>query len=305
MRDEGNIPDCVEKDYASSDAAKDLRPETMQPKTMQPKTGREAGPAPGGAMAAAQGPAGGGGVKVLLGDGSVLALAHGLLVRWARLALEGAGPVVLDCGGFFDVYRLGVEARRCGVAPGPLLERIQICRAFTGYQEIRALLNLRRRFEPGRRIVLLNPLEPLLDEDLPAADRPWLLRRLLDGMAWYGRNGYLVRVCQRSVAGHALPEAAAFEATLARRFPLLVASRGRIAGAKHGQEHHPLFPRGGPGGGGVLGLPPGADAGRSGALRHVVQLRAAAHAGGRAAERSGPLPHRAAGHADRTDAAPG
>jgi len=206
-------------------------------------------------------------VKVLLGDASVLALAHAALVVWA---LEGAGPVVVDCGGVFDVYRLGVEARRLGVSSAGLLERIQICRAFTGYQEIRALLNLRRRFGPGRRLVLLNPLEPLLDEDLPEADRPWLLRRLLDGVAWYGRNGYTVRVCQRSLAGHALPEAAAFQTTLARRFPLLVASRGRIIGAKHGQEHHPLFPRGGSGGGGVSGFPPGVDAGRSGALRHAV-----------------------------------
>ncbi|MEE8436135.1 MAG: hypothetical protein V3S64_15215 [bacterium] len=248
----------------------------MRPEIMRPKTGREAGPSRSGAVAAAQGPAGGGGVaggvKVLLGDDSVLALVHAALVAWAleEAALEGAGPVVVDCGGVFDVYRLGVEARRRGVAPAPLLERIQICRAFTGYQEIRALLNLRRRFEPGRRLVLLNPLEPLLDEDLPEADRSWLLRRLLDGVAWYGRSGYAVRVCQRSVAGHALPEAAAFQATLARRFPLLVASRGRIIGAKHGQEHHPLFPRGGSGGGGVFGVPPGADAGRSGALRHVV-----------------------------------
>ena len=270
MQKNGKERECAMKEIYPIAWKKTMRPEMMRPGITQPKTEREAGSSHSGAMAAARGLAGGGDVKVMLGDGSVLALVHGLLVRWARLALEGAGPVVLDCGGFFDVYRLGVEARRCGVAPGPLLERIQICRAFTGYQEIRALLNLRHRFEPGRRLVLLNPLEPLLDEDLPAADRPWLLRRLLDGVAWYGRSGYVVRVCQRSVAGHALPEAAAFQATLARRFPLLVVSRGRIVGAKYGQEHHSLLPRGGSGGDVVRGLPPGADAGRSGALRQVV-----------------------------------
>lgn len=223
-------------------------------------------------------------VKVLLGDASVLALTHAALAVWA--GAEGQGEkrqgekqqgekqqgahavMVVDCGGFFDAYRLGVEARRRGLAPLALLERIQICRAFTGYQELRALLELRRQFGlegragggSGRRLLLLNPLHPLLDPDLPKADRPWLLRRLLDGVAWYGRGGYTVRIAQCSVAGHVLPEAEAFQATLARRFPLLVASRGRIIGVKHGQEHHPLFPRGGSGGGGVFGLPPGVDA---------------------------------------------
>lgn len=205
--------------------------------------------------------------RVLLGDGSVLALAHTALAAWA---LGNARPVVVDCGGFFDAYRLGLEARRRGVPPALLLERVQVCRAFTGYQEIRALLNLRRRFPAGGRVLLLNPLEPLLDEDLPEADRPWLFRRLLDGMAWLAGRGDAVRVCQRQVAGHPLPEAAAFQQTLARRFPLLVAARGRIAGASHGQEHRALFPRGGPGGDGLFGLPPRPATGGSGALRRAV-----------------------------------
>ena len=206
--------------------------------------------------------------RVLLGDGSVLALAHAALADWT---LRGALPVlVVDCGGFFDAYRLGQEARRRGVPPALLLERIRICRAFTGYQEIRALLNLWNGFEPGHRLLVLNPLEPLLDEDLPEADRPWLFRRLLAGLTRLAARGDAVRVCQRSLVGHPLPEAAVFQQTLASRFPLLVAARGRIAGVKDGQEHHAVLSRGGPGGDGLFGLPPGVAAGGSGAFRHVV-----------------------------------
>lgn len=214
--------------------------------------------------------------RVLLGDDSVLALAHRALAWWA--VHEPSRPqVVLDCGGYFDAYRLGLETRRHGRPAGALLERIWICRAFTGYQEIRALLNLRRRFAAGHRITLLNPLVPLLDEDLPGADRPWLFRRLLDGIACFAREGYAVRVCQRTVSPQSgagdfplLPEAAAFERTLARRFPLRIAARGRILGANDGQEHHAVFPRGGSGGAGLRGLPPLPDPRGSGALRQVV-----------------------------------
>jgi hypothetical protein len=221
---------------------------------------------------------------VLLGDHTVLALAHRALAGWAEH--EPRPVVVVDCGGFFDAYRLGLEARRRALAPAWLLERIQICRAFTGYQEVRALLNLRQRFAPGHRVLLLNPLVPLLDEDLPAADRPWLFRRLLDAIAYLARSGYAVRVCQRTVAGGAPGEATvfqqaqAFERALARRFPLLVAAGGRIVAAgsagtgrrgdEDGQEHRAVFPGGGPGAGGLRRLPPRPAARGPGALRHAV-----------------------------------
>jgi hypothetical protein len=214
---------------------------------------------------------------VLLGDGSVLTLAHRGLTQWA---LREGPQVVLDCGGVLDVYRLALEARRLGQPPRAVLERIQVCRAFTGYQEIRALLNLRRRFGPGHRITVLNPLVPLLDEDLPEGDRPWLFRRLLDGIACLAREGYPVQVCQPTVsvvsavsaAGVSViaKQAAAFEKTLAQRFTLRIAARGRILGASDGQERHPLFPRGGPGGGVLRGLPPRPDPGGSGTLRQAV-----------------------------------
>lgn len=246
---------------------------------------------PGGARGAQAAPPAT--ARVLLGDGSVLALAHRGLTQWA---LREGPQVVLDCGGVLDVYRLALEARRLGQPPRAVLERIQVCRAFTGYQEVRALLNLRRRFGPGHRITVLNPLVPLLDEDLPEGDRPWLFRRLLDGIACLAREGYPVQVCQptvsaifatsmasvasvtgtpaadSSLAGVSViaKQAAAFEKTLAQRFALRIAARGRILGASDGQERHPLFPRGGPGGGILRGLSPRPDAGGSEALRQAV-----------------------------------
>ncbi|MDH4247522.1 MAG: hypothetical protein OEW39_06875 [Deltaproteobacteria bacterium] len=205
--------------------------------------------------------------RLLTGDHTALHLAHQALAGRVRL---GAAPVVVDCGGVLDVYHLGTEARRLALTPAEVLAPIQVCRAFTGYQEVSALLRLRRQFPPGTEVFLLCPLPPLLDEDLPAEDRPWLFRRLLDGLRHLAAHGYAVRVCQPALNGRAGAQGERFLNTLARRLPLSVARQGRILGMNHGKERDPLFTGGGPGAGLLHGLPPGLAPGRPTAIRPVI-----------------------------------
>ena len=200
---------------------------------------------------------------LVLGEGSVLPLAHRALAGWA---LRGAPQVVVDCGGFFDPYGLARAAREMGARPEAVLERVRVARAFTGYQEIRALLNLRRQFSPGTWVYLLNPLFPLLDGDLPEGDRHWIFRRLMKGLSWFSRAGYPLRVCQESGRG-----GTAFLQTLAHRLPVMRVDEGRIEGERHGQERAALFQRGGPAGGRVRPLPARDGEGRSASLRPAVQ----------------------------------
>ena len=222
--------------------------------------------------------------RLLTGDATALHLAHRALAVSAHRALavsahrvlagldpRVAAPVVVDCGGVLDVYRLGQEARRLGAAPGELLARIQVARAFTGYQEVSALLRLRRDFAPGTRVFLLCPLPPLLDPDLPAEDRPWLFRRVLDGLRHLAAHGYAVRVCQPALNGRAGLPGERFLNTLARRMPPLVARQGRILGFSHGKERDPLLTGGGPGASHLRGLPPRPAPPGPAALRPAVQ----------------------------------
>ena len=206
--------------------------------------------------------------RLLTGDVTALHLAHRALVWLTR---QGPPPVVVDCGGVLDVYRLGEEARRLGLSPADVLARIQVCRAFTGYQEVSALLRLRRRFAPGTRVFLLSPLPPLLDEDLPAEDRPWLFRRMLDGLRHLAARGYAVRVCQPALNGRSGEQGERFLNTLARRLPPRVARQGRISGMSHGKERDPLFAGGGPGASVLRGVPPGLAPSGPAALRPAVQ----------------------------------
>ncbi len=199
---------------------------------------------------------------LVLGDSTVPLLLHRTL---AERALEGPSQVVLDCGGFFDPYLLAREARRQGLRPEAVLERIHVARAFTGYQEIRALLDLRRRFGRGHPVYLLNPLFPLRDEDLPEGDRRWLFRRLLAGVDYYSRAGYPLRLCQEAGRG-----SAALLQTLARRLPVLLAARGHLLGVSDGQERSALFPGAGAAGEGVRPLSPLPEEGRPDPLRHAV-----------------------------------
>ena len=156
---------------------------------------------------------------LVLGDSTVSLLLHRVL---ALRALRGRTQLVVDCGGFLDPYLLARKAVRLGVRPALVLERVLVARAFTGYQEIRALLNL-RRFGAGSMIYLLNPLYPLQDEDLPEGDRRWLFRRLLAGVDYFSRAGFPVRICQETRRSDPV-----FLKTLTRRLPVLLVSRGRI-----------------------------------------------------------------------------
>ncbi|MDH5753082.1 MAG: hypothetical protein OEZ59_11795 [Deltaproteobacteria bacterium] len=190
---------------------------------------------------------------LLTGDGSTLPLAHAMLARAALTGLysgsDAPALAVVDCLGVLDVYRLSLEARRLGADPAGMLERIQVCRAFTGYQEIRALLRLGGRFARGSLIFLLNPLPALLDDGLPQEDRRWLLQRLLNGVRFLAGRGYALQVCQPALSRHSGGTRqreprfmeTRFFTELSRCLPLLAASGGQLTGMDHGQERNAIL----------------------------------------------------------------
>jgi len=176
---------------------------------------------------------------VLTGDRSILHTAHQGLVA---LCAKGADRLtVLDCNGNLNPYLLAQIARRAHIDAKAVLARVWVCRAFTGYQQINAL---RRTIgmPASQRFYVLNPLELLLDPDLPPPDRPWLLNRLFAGLTYLAEHGHQVRVWVPE-AEPTDTEYQAFHRALTERFPTMTARDGQLLKVQDGQERPALLPR--------------------------------------------------------------
>lgn len=95
---------------------------------------------------------------------------------------EGRPCYCLDGGNCFDPYVLTSQARRLGLNPKPLLERIFISRAYTCHQLLEAITSmlapLAERPEPPLAVILgLDRL--FLDDDIPLGERRRLYSRVV------------------------------------------------------------------------------------------------------------------------------
>ncbi len=104
------------------------------------------------------------------------------------LAGKEIDVIVLDGANRFDPYLVSSFARKALIAPAKLLKGIRIARAFTCYQMASLIgekLNALLKQEEGivqpenRWIILLGPVTPFLDEDVPEREvRPLFERSL-------------------------------------------------------------------------------------------------------------------------------
>jgi len=104
------------------------------------------------------------------------------------MAGQGIDVIVLDGANRFDPYMVSSFAKKELIYPESLLKRIRIARAFTCYQmatliEERLVSLLRKGREVGRSkkpwVILLGPVTPFLDEDVPEREvRPLFERSL-------------------------------------------------------------------------------------------------------------------------------
>ncbi len=132
------------------------------------------------------------------------------------MAGRGIGVIVLDGANRFDPYTASAFARRVLVPPEKLLKKIQIARAFTCYQMAtlmgERLLELVERESSSSSVyrkpwvILLGPVAPFLDEDVPEREvRPLFERALskVEKMAMAGVSFFLFQPplssgCRRS-----------------------------------------------------------------------------------------------------------
>lgn len=113
----------------------------------------------------------------------------------ARLAL--VGPLrVLDCGNSFAAHALARHLRRRSAQITPLLQRIQVARAFTCYQVVTLLAETAAATAspPGAGWPVLVPelLSTFLDESLPLLNRRRLLQAALLHLQQLSRQGPVV-----------------------------------------------------------------------------------------------------------------
>lgn len=123
-------------------------------------------------------PAGGRGLHVVHGPRG--------LSRWALEALcpvlETTWPLYwVDAANRFDAHALSKRARELGMDPRTVLSRIQLARAFNGFQLAALVEGLARR--PPHPVVLADPLAPFHDEDFSLEDARRAFSGLLLGLA--------------------------------------------------------------------------------------------------------------------------
>jgi hypothetical protein len=90
--------------------------------------------------------------------------------------------IVLDGANRFDPYAVSSFARKASLSPESLLKRIRIARAFTCYQMATLMgEKLKSAIAQAQKpwVILLGPITPFLDEDVPERDvRPLFERSL-------------------------------------------------------------------------------------------------------------------------------
>ncbi|OGP65310.1 MAG: hypothetical protein A2169_02360 [Deltaproteobacteria bacterium RBG_13_47_9] len=107
------------------------------------------------------------------------------------MAGQGTDIILLDGANRFDPYMVSTFSRRALIPPEKLLKKIQIARAFTCYQMAILIgeklpLFLEReamRFQTRKPwVILLGPVTPFLDEDVPEREVRPLFERSLKKM---------------------------------------------------------------------------------------------------------------------------
>ena len=136
-------------------------------------------------------------IGLLYSDFSLTRLA---LYGITLITTDGYAVWVLNGANSFNAYFVARLARRWGYAPEPILERIQLSRAFTCYQ-MKELVTRRLASTLGppqeTAIFCLGLLETFYDEDVPLIDAIRMVKMISATFAALARHGYTILITAR------------------------------------------------------------------------------------------------------------
>ena len=116
------------------------------------------------------------------------------------ITTDGFAVWVLDGANSFNAYVVARLARRWGFAPEPILERIKLSRAFTGYQMNELVTRrLASALGPPQRtaVFCLGLLETFYDEDVKLIDAVRMIRMISATFAALAQRGYTILITAR------------------------------------------------------------------------------------------------------------
>jgi hypothetical protein len=131
---------------------------------------------------------------------SDLSLTRLALYGITLITTDGYAVWVLDGANSFNAYFVARLARRWGYAPEPVLEQIQLSRAFTCYQ-MKELVTRRLASalgpSQGTAIFCLGLLETFYDEDVKVADAARMIKMISATFSVLARRGYTILITAR------------------------------------------------------------------------------------------------------------
>lgn len=137
-----------------------------------------------------------GALGLLTGVSAIFPLAQ---IWQTRMAIRGMHTHTIDCAIRFNTYAIAEEALRLGISPESLANKITVSRAFTPYQILSAVANLRR----GEICFILAPAKQFFDPDVAFDEGLFLLQKLARLVIEMSRRGARVFITEKANYPHA------------------------------------------------------------------------------------------------------
>ncbi len=127
------------------------------------------------------------------------------LRQQVRLYVAGYRIFNLDCAIRFHIFHLVEEAQRLCIPVDPMLQSIQIQRAFTPYQILDALHDQFRSTSEDRSLLyILSPLKQFFDGDVAHDEAAYMLRYLIRTLHRLTQSGRQIIVMEQENYPHPL-----------------------------------------------------------------------------------------------------
>lgn len=111
----------------------------------------------------------------------------------ARMAIEGVRTHTIDCAIRFNTYAIAEEALRQSVAPESIADSVTVTRAFTPYQILDAVKELRK----NEVVFVLAPAKQFFDGDVAFDEGLFLIQKLVRFFADAHERGVALFVVER------------------------------------------------------------------------------------------------------------
>jgi len=155
-------------------------------------------------------------IAYMTGTAAIFPLAQ---VWQTRMAIEGIKTHTIDCAIRFNTYAVAEEALRLGTPPELIHDKITVTRAFTPYQILDAVQELKK----NEIVFLLAPAKQFFDGDVAFDEGLFLLQKLVRFLANAHERGVALFVVEKP--SYAAP---AFSTFLSEMRPITDKSRWEL-----------------------------------------------------------------------------